>query len=175
MARLISTSCFSRRSPSLMPKIQRARRSQMRMRSIMSSIDSPRTATSKIHQRKLADEAAQFLRRHPFPFPDEFARRLDLVPHVAHHHAPHHPVALVVDYAGIVFLLPVGESFQSRITLAGRLVAELEQIREKIRLIGKGVMRAGHIPPRPFPLIEGVVPVLDTHRLSQCPVRKKGV
>jgi hypothetical protein len=129
--------------------------------------------TVNIHNRQLPDEAAQFLRRQRFSLADQLTRHLDLVPHIAHHHPPDFAITQVVDDAGIVFLLPVGEGLQPGINLAGRLVTELEQVGEKIRLIGVRFMCAGHIPPRPFPLIEGVIPVLDAHWLPQYPVREK--
>lgn len=54
-------------------------------------------------QRMSCNQAAQFLRRRlTAPF-DKFARHLDLVPHVAHHHAPDLSLVQVVD-AKVAFL-----------------------------------------------------------------------
>src|SRR5574340_1566958 len=178
MVRLITTSCFSWRSFSLMPRMQRTSRSQIRMRSIRSPwllTELSVAETGKNHGRPLTDEAAQSLGRQRLSPADQLARRLDVVPHVAHHHAPDLALAQVVDDAGAVFFMPVGKSLQPRIDLAGRLVAELEQVRKEIRLIGVGLTCAGHVPPRPLSLGEGLIPVLDAHRLPQHPVRKKGI
>ncbi len=111
----------------------------------------------------------------PFPIFDRFTRHLNLVTHVAHHYACNLSVAQEVDDSSIIFLLPVGEGLHLGINFSGRLVAELEQVREKIRLTGKWFMCAGHILPRPFSLVYGVVSVLHAHRLSQWLVRKKSL